>query len=110
LRCSSERLIPQSKEGINWKSGELLRIRKLITLSMIIVGIVLVISGVFAATYHYKSYYDISLIGGYVPQAHFPYTYVYPYTVVGLILCTLGLVMLIIGPLLLLVKLDDRIL
>ena len=75
---------------------------------MIIVGIALVASGVLAVTYHCKSYYDISLIGGINIHPNFPDTYVYPYTLVWLVLCILGLVMVIIGPLLLLIKLEKR--
>jgi hypothetical protein len=84
-----------------------LKIRKLITLTMIIAGIVLVVSGVLAATYHYKSYYGVSLSGGLLPPYVHPYisvSNVYHYTSVGLVLGILGLVTLIIEPLLLLVK------
>jgi uncharacterized membrane protein len=80
-----------------------LRIRTLITLTLIIAGIVLIASGVFAATYHYPRYI-FDLIGS-RPMAIFD-GYVYPYTSVGLVLDILGLVMLTIGPLLLLIKLE----
>jgi len=84
----------------------ILRLRKLITLTMIVVGIVLIASGALAATYHYPYYFPISLIGfSGVPAK--PKGYIYPYTLVGLVLGILGLVMLIIGPLLL--KYDIRI-
>jgi hypothetical protein len=76
---------------------------------MITAGIVLVVSGVLAATYHYKSYYGVSLSGGLLPPYVDPYisvSNVYPYTSVGLILGILGLIMLTIGPLLLLIKLE----
>lgn len=65
---------------------------------MIIAGIVLIASGILAATYHYVPLEFSST--GKPPTL----TYVYPYTSVGLILGILGLVMLIIGILLLVVK------
>jgi hypothetical protein len=68
---------------------------------MIIAGIVLVASGVFAAKYHCP-HYIFDLIGS-RPGAIFE-GYVYPCTSVGLVLDILGLVMLIVGLLLLLVK------
>jgi hypothetical protein len=62
---------------------------------MFIVGIVLIVSGVFAITYHYVKYEES------LP----PSEIVYPYTSMGLVLDILGVIVLIIGALLLLVKL-----
>jgi len=80
-----------------WGAG--LKIRNLITLTIDIVGIALVTSGVFAVAYHYKHYF-VSL--GISPDFY----YAYPYASVGLVLCILGSVMLIIGSLLFLAKLE----
>jgi len=75
---------------------------------MVIVGIVLVASGVLAAIYHYPHYGPVSLIGSWPGDPGAPIKgYIYPYTSVGLVLGILGLVMLTIGPLLL--KYDIRI-
>jgi hypothetical protein len=81
-----------------WRVG--LKIRNLITLTMIIVGIVLVASGVFAAAYHYPIYFPINHPFLAPIVSTLPVGYVYPYASVGLILSILGLVMVIIGPLL----------
>jgi len=63
---------------------------------MIIAGVVLLASGVFATTYRVV----------HPPPIEIPSYYTYPYATVGIVLGILGLVMLIIGPLLLLVKLE----
>jgi hypothetical protein len=73
---------------------------------MIIVGMVLVASGVFAAAYHYPIYFPINYPFLAPIDSTKPVGYVYPYASVGLILSILGLIMLIIGPLLLLAKLE----
>jgi hypothetical protein len=86
-----------------------LKIRNLITLTMIIVGIVLIVLGVFAITYHHPYYVipdaPILLVKGQEIKPTLA-GYVYPYASVGLILGILGLVMLIIGPLLSSIKLE----
>ena len=83
-----------------------MKIRNLVILTMIIAGIVLVASGVFAAIYHYPYYTPLPpFIGPSVRLS--PEGYVYPYASVGLVLGMLRLVMLIIGPLFLLVKLEN---
>ena len=80
--------------------GSWIEIRSLITLAMDIAGVVLVVSGVLAIAYHYKHYF-VSL--GLGPDFY----YVYPYTLVGLVLCILGSVMLIVGSLLFLALKND---
>jgi hypothetical protein len=73
---------------------------------MIVAGIVLVASGVFAAAYHYPIYFPINHPFLAPIDSTKPVGYVYPYASVGLILSILGLIVLIVGPLLLLVKLE----
>lgn len=79
-----------------------MKVRHLIVLTMFIVGIVLIVSGVFAITYHYVEYED--RIDGMPVSLPIQVGVVYPYTSMGLVLDILGVIVLIIGALLLLTK------
>jgi hypothetical protein len=74
---------------------------------MIIVGIVLTASGVFAATFHYAYYFPFHhAFLAPIPSTS-PLEYVIPYALVGLVFVILGSIMLIDGVLLLLINLKN---
>ena len=74
-----------------------MRARQTIGLALIVVGIVLIVSGVFLTTYRCISR---------IPTALNTTVYVYPYRAMGIVLLILGVILLIIGILLLVIKLE----
>ena len=74
-----------------------MKARQVIGLTRTVVGIVLIVSGVFLTTYRCISR---------IPTPVNTTVYAYPYRAIGIVLLILGVVLLIIGILLLVIKLE----